>query len=241
MKIQQKLHIPYKRVPHWPQPLFTTVGCFFSDWTTAPELTELSPSVTDSSTTRTSSGRARFLAAKDGHRTAIEAAKAVLAVAIPQLLQDSQTDREDVTFTPVVRSKERTAPPSGPLAILAQHCAAQWGGQFALNLLSKDPHESLHWPRKTVSERIEILEAANFASSEVGTPRVIIVDDLITSGLTLSYSAGAIKTKNPEVKVFGLALGKHENLWNLEDNLRESPNRHIPAEWNQIWATHDRR
>ena len=182
----------------------------------------------------------RFLGAKDGVKSSIDAATAVLTVAIPQLISIYRWDGSDLTFTPAVRSRERTASPAGPLAILTQHCATQSGSQVDLQLLNKDPHESLHRPRKSVPERRAILEAANFSARNVNTPRVIIVDDLITSGLTLSYSATAIKARNPRAQVYGLALGKHEYLSNLADEIKGSPNQHIPDGWDQLWSMHDR-
>ena len=182
----------------------------------------------------------RFLGAKDGFKPSLDAARAVLSAAIPQLISGYRWDGRDLTFTPAVRSRERIPSPTGPLSILAQHCATQSGGQFAPQLLNKDPHESLHRPPKSVPDRSAILEAANFSAGNVSTPRVIIVDDLITSGLTLSYSAMAMKARNPGIRVYGLALGKHEYLHNLADDLKESPNRHIPAEWDQLWSMHDR-
>ena len=147
----------------------------------------------------------RFLRAKDGLQPSMEAAKALLATAISELFATSRVSADDITFTPAVRSRESTASPSGTLAILAQQCATAGGCRFAPQLIRKEPHESLHSPPKSVPRRMEILEAANFRSQKVATSRVIVVDDLITSGLTLSYSAKAIKALNPNVRVFGLA------------------------------------
>ena len=55
---------------------------------------------------------------------------------------------------------------------------------------------------------MEILGNANFSANNVATRRVIVVDDLITSELTLSHSTAAIKRQNRETTVFGLALGQ---------------------------------
>ena len=181
----------------------------------------------------------RFRRVKDGIPSSRKAAQAVLGVAIAELMGALQWDGKDVTFTPAVRSKETTASTSGTLSILAQHCASQCNGRFLSQLLSKQPHESLHVPPKKVPERRAILEAASFTASNVNTPYVIVVDDLITSGLTLSYSARAIKNQNPQTKVYGLALGKHEYLSNFDDADKASPNDHIPAKWAQLWQMHD--
>lgn len=182
----------------------------------------------------------RFLRVKDGVRASRDAAQAVLTVAIPELMAVLAWGGKDVTFTPAVRSRERTASTSGTLSILAGHCATRCDGVFLPQLLSKEPHESLHYPRKTVPERRAILEAANFTAGDVSTPNVIVVDDLITSGLTLSFSSKAIKNQNPRARVYGLALGKHEYLGNLEEDEQSHPNDHIPSEWAQLWQMHDR-
>lgn len=162
-----------------------------------------------------------------------------MAAAIPDLLAALRWDGKDVTFTPAVRSGETRALASGALSTLGRHCAVQCDGQFLPHLLSKQPHESLHFPPKTVPERINILEAAAFTSTAVTTSRIIVVDDLITSGLTLSYSAKAIKDQNPWVSVYGLALGKHEYLHNLGEDDQDHPNSHIPVVWDELWQRHD--
>ena len=183
----------------------------------------------------------RFLRIKDGVPASRNAARAVLGIAIPVLLEALGLDGKSVTFSPAVRSSETTASGSGTLSILARHCAGQCNSEFSPKLLSKRPHLSLHMPRKSLEQRIEILEKANYQAGDVTTEYVFVVDDLITSGITLSYSARAIKKQNPQAKVYGLAPGKHD-YWNDSDpNFQGSPNSHIPPEWDQLWYTHDKR
>ncbi len=183
----------------------------------------------------------RFLRVKDGVPASRNAARAVLGMAIPVLLDALSLNGESVTFTPAVRSSETTASESGTLSVLARHCAAQSSSEFSPKLLSKRRHASLHMPRKSLDQRIEILEEANFQAGDVTTENVFVVDDLITSGITLSYSARAIKKQNPQAKVYGLAPGKHE-YWNEYDpNFQGSPNSHIPPAWNQLWYKFDKR
>ena len=181
----------------------------------------------------------RFLSLKDGTVDSRKAALAVMRVAMPVLLDTLGLDGEDVTFAPALRSHERTASTSGMISILAGYCAAHWSSAFSPGLLSKQPHESLHIPRKSVPERRAILEKADYRADNVTTAYVFVVDDLITTGLTLSYIAGAIKNQNPEVKVYGLAAGKHAYQSHFSSVGQPSANSHIRPEWNRLWYAHD--
>ena len=181
----------------------------------------------------------RLLSLKDGKLASRNAVLAVMRVAMPVLLDDLGLDGKDVTFAPAVRSSETTASQSGTLARLAQHCAALWNSEYSRQLLSKQPHSSLHWPSKNVLERKQILEEADYQAREVTTANVFVLDDLITTGLTLCYSASAIKNRNPEVKVYGLAPGKHAYRRDFQAGRRCLPNSHIPPEWDRLWKKHD--
>ena len=181
----------------------------------------------------------RFLRLKGGDGTSRNAALAVMGVATPVLLDALQLDGKDVTFVPALRSQERTASPSGTLSILAKHCADRCRSEHSLSLLSKRPHERLHMPPRTVPERIAILESADYQAGKVTTEYVFVVDDLITTGLTLSFIAGAIENQNPQVRVYGLAPGKHAYLSHFGADRQHFPNGHIPPEWDQLWNEHE--
>ncbi len=88
-------------------------------------------------------------------------------------------------------------------------------------------------------ERRAILDKADYKAGDLTTGYVFVVDDLITTGLTLSYIAGAIKNQNPEVKVYGLAPGKHAYRSDFQAGRRCLPNSHIPREWDRLWSQHD--
>ena len=92
-----------------------------------------------------------------------------------------------------------------------------------------------------MAERIAILEKADYQAGKVTTDYVFVVDDLITSGITLAYCARAIKKQNPRVKVYGLAPGKHAYLDDFTLDLQRSPNRHILPMWDELWYRYDKR
>ena len=181
----------------------------------------------------------RFLRLKSGVLASRHAALAVMEVAMPMLLHALGKDGKDVTFVPALRSSETTASTCGTLSMLAQYCAAQWSSKFSLRLLSKQPHERLHIPQRTLAESKAILDNANYMAGDVSTGYVFVVDDLITSGLTMSYSARAIKDQNPQVNVYGLAPGKHAYRSHFSSVGQPSANSHIRPEWNRLWYAHD--
>ena len=66
---------------------------------------------------------------------------------------------------------------------------------------------------------------------------LIVLDDFITRGDTLSEIRRAVHENNPTVRVVGLALGQHESTdWAQRKSLDVS-NSHIPSAWNILWQT----
>ena len=70
--------------------------------------------------------------------------QATMGSLMRQLLVGSNVPMREVTFVPALGSGETTADPNGAVASLALHCASVFGNPFRLNLLSKNPHASLH-------------------------------------------------------------------------------------------------
>ena len=121
------------------------------------------------------------------------------------------------------------------MAVVARRCAEASGTVFVGDALSKEAHKPLH----TVSdayERQEILDEATFRSEPVGADSVVVFDDLITRGDTLSHIARAILTANRSVKVYGVALGKTERRSFQQDVYGiEISNDHVPKKWKKAW------
>ncbi|WP_027359769.1 phosphoribosyltransferase [Desulforegula conservatrix] len=64
---------------------------------------------------------------------------------------------------------------------------------------------------------------------------ICIVDDLITRGATISEIIRAIRTSNQVSIIFGVVLGKTENI-NYANHIGiEINNNHVPEEYAEIW------
>ncbi len=183
----------------------------------------------------------RFFRFKVGPLASLRAGASVLGVATPIILSELGLNGASVTFVPALASRETVASEKGRLSKAANWCSRQCGSEFSLHLLRKKPHVSLHGRYRSVHERSEILSSAEYTAGAVSTSNVFVLDDLITSGLTLSTIATAIKDRNPGIRVYGLALAKNANRQYLASTSQDSTNGHIPSEWEQLWARYDKK
>ena len=183
----------------------------------------------------------RFFRFKTGQPNSVRAGIRVLGVATPIILSELRLRGTNVTFVPALASRETVASQKGLLSRTTQWCASQCGSKFSLQLLSKKKHVSLHGQNRSIYEREDILSSAEYQAGVVSTPNVFVLDDLITSGLTLSTIAIAIKASNPSIRVYGLALAKNAYRDYLVDTNQDSTNDHIPAEWERLWTRYDKR
>ena len=176
---------------------------------------------------------ARFSRFKSGQPNARNAALAVIAIAAPQLIRDLNIDGESITFVPALGSRERVASADSALSKIAKACSAQCGSRLSLESLTKNPHATLHTGWRSREERASILSSAKYKADTLTTSHVFVIDDLVTSGATLNTIATAIKSTNPDVTVYGMALGK--NAYRDQG----FTNDHVPSEWEQVWGRYD--
>ena len=179
----------------------------------------------------------RFTNFKFGPPRSRIAGNTVMSTAVQQLVtnvsQSLGVTPQEVTFMPVLGSQETTANSNGALVSLALVCANACGCAFRMDLLNKKKHPSMHSTYRTAEERQTIIQEAVFTAGAVNTPVVVIFDDFITRGDTLGAWADAIKTSNPGVKVYAVALAKNEGYDYLPDPA--TANAHISAELAQMW------
>jgi hypothetical protein len=108
-------------------------------------------------------------------------------------------------------------------------------------LLKKLVHRPLHSCRDE-SERDAELDAAAYESAPLNARSVLVFDDLITRGATLSRIAEAITASTPGAKVYGVALGKTEKRAYIPAIYDDYvPNDHVPQEWNSLWEQGEER
>ena len=184
----------------------------------------------------------RFTNFKFGPPRSRIAGNTVMSTAVQQLMaymsETHGVAPHEVTFMPVLGSSETKANPSGALTSLALACSKACGCAFRMELLSKNPHPSLHGSSRTAEQRAAIIRDAGYTASVLGAPVVVIFDDFITRGDTLGSWADAIKAANSGVMVYAVALAKNEGYAYLPDPA--TANAHIPSELAQMWDEQER-
>ena len=181
---------------------------------------------------------ARFNAFKGKEPTALRGGAAMMRDAVPCLvggLGDIGLDTSKTVFVPALSSGETVASPRSVLWRLTQFCANRAAVGFAGDRVTKKAHERLHMHTDAASRRA-ILAAADFRSEEIHADNVLILDDFITSGNTMSHLAGAILKRNPGLRIFAVALGKTERrrYWQERFDV-ELSNEHVPPRWERSW------
>ena len=107
--------------------------------------------------------------------------------------------------------------------------------EFVRDAITKKVHRPLH-NTTNANRRREILDNAGYKSRKFRDKDIVIFDDFITRGDTLSHIAQAIHAKNQEVSVYGVALGKterrayHKNWFGVDLS-----NDHVPEKWDILW------
>lgn len=182
---------------------------------------------------------ARFNAFKEKKRAALRGGAAMMRDAVPclvgGLVEDLGLDTSKTVFVPALSSGETIASPAGVLWRLTQFCASGAALGFAADRITKKAHESLHMYTDVASRR-GILAAADFRSEEIHAENVLILDDFITTGNTMSHLARAILKRNPGLRIFAVALGKTErrHYWHERFGVDIS-NEHVPPKWERSW------
>jgi len=177
---------------------------------------------------------ARFNAFKEGERTALRGAAAMMRDAVPGLVRGLRLDFAKTVLIPALSSGETVASPSGVLWRLTQYCASYAAVEFAGDRITKKAHEKLHM-HSDATRRQAILAAADFRSKELHAENVLILDDFITRGTTMSQIAGAILKRNRGLRIFAVALGKTERRSYRRGFGEEISNEHVSPQWERSW------
>ena len=154
-----------------------------------------------------------------------------------QLLAGFDVVMREVTFVPALGSAETTANPDGPISSLVLACANVFGNPVRLDLLSKQPHDSLHRSGGTADVRAEIIRNAEYRADGVAARVVVVFDDFITRGDTLGAIANAIKASNPTVRVYGVAFAKNQGVDYIDQTIA---NDHLLPALADLWDQYER-
>lgn len=179
----------------------------------------------------------RFNRFKNKDKEALAGAVYTFARAVPLLVQKLGLDPASTLFIPALSSAETIASEKSFIPILTKITASQAQANYDASVLTKSVHAPIH-NFYSAASRSQELEKANYsATSLVGINTVMVFDDLITRGGTLSRIAKAILAKNAQVKIYGVALGKTErrSYWG------ELSNQHVSDAWDAHWQTGETR
>ena len=177
----------------------------------------------------------RFNQLKGQHRSAGDYAKRLMAGAFSDLIRRLNIDPDQTAIIPCIASSETSASPTRTVSSIARHCADQSGIRFIDCAVTKKTHPPIS-SIKSADERKLIISNANYSAAQIDARHVIIFDDFITRGDTLSAVASAIRQTNDIDSVYGVALGKNESAdyWERNYDLKVS-NDHVPIDWLMQW------
>ena len=178
----------------------------------------------------------RFNQLKNGYRHAVDGATRLLTGALRDLVQRLDIRPEETAIVPCLGATETSASPTGTVSSMARSCAVRSGIHFIDGAVTKQPHSPLSSLR-SADERRQTVAGAHYSAARLDVRHVIILDDFITRGDTLSAVAVAIRRTSDVDSIYGVALGKNENAGYLGRNygLNEVSNSHVSPDWLTQW------
>lgn len=178
----------------------------------------------------------RFNRFKDKRQMAIRGGTNLMETAVPLLVKRLGLDASKTAFVPALSSSETVATGGSILAVMTGRCATVANTVVLLEAITKKPHVPLH-SIYSADKRREILDDAEYKSGKIKAKNILIFDDFITRGDTLSHIALAILEANPGVAaVYGVGLAKTERrAYHKERFGVDISNEHIPERWETLW------
>ena len=172
---------------------------------------------------------------------ALEGAVTMMKTAVQDLVEGLDLDTSRTIFVPALSSGETVASKSGRIPVLARQCAEAVGASFVRDAIKKQAHEPIHDVRGAGGRRA-VLDKAGYAADGIAARNILVFDDFITRGDTLSHIAQAILMSNPRATVYGVALGKTErrDYHRIRFGI-EISNDHVPHKWNTLWVQGEQR
>lgn len=172
---------------------------------------------------------------KKGEEHNVRKALKALRYAAPSLFRCIGISPETTVVIPVLGSQETRASSKSKVSRLSKSIADGVNAKFELSCLSKNQHESLHKQTDQYA-RDRALAKADYKASKLDKRfhNVLIIDDIVTRGATMSAVAKAIKDANPSVKIYGFVLGRHQRKEWLSVPF-EKANAGIPSKLARVW------
>ena len=179
----------------------------------------------------------RLIDFKRGSPVALEGAKKMMSQAVPYLLEKWDINDRSVGMLIAMGHDETRVMLGKPLPILAKHiCENLPNIHWYPDLLEKDVHEK---STGQSGARKDQVVSGKYRCKKLppDITSVIVMDDLVTRGATLSEIARAVRCQNQSVNIHPIALGKNERRGFLLDD-QDADNKHLNGLFpniNQIW------
>ncbi len=141
---------------------------------------------------------------------------------------------------PALSSSETIASEKGLLPFLTRRCAEATEADFVHDAITKQAHQPIHGIYNAADRRA-VLDKAEYKAGNIDADSVLVFDDFITRGDTLSHIAEAILESNPGATVYGVALGKAERRAYHRRYGIEISNDHVPQRWDTLWEQGEQR
>ena len=177
----------------------------------------------------------RFNRFKDKKQAARYGAVNLMRTVVPLLVTQLKLHTSRTVFIPALSSNETIASEKGILSVITRVCAKTTSVKFVPDAITKKPHAPLRYSGNAYN-RNKILDEADYKSRRIEAKNILVFDDFITRGETLSHIAQAIHETNGEVRVYGVGLGKNERRsYQMRRFGVKISNNHIPEEWDELW------
>ena len=178
----------------------------------------------------------RFNQFKGHDPQAVEHAKGLMASAMTDLINRLALDPSHTVIVPCLASSEANSSPTGILPSIARGCSEKAHVRLVNSAISKRKHTALASLR-SARERQQVIADAEYASGRIDAHNVLLLDDFVTRGDTMSAVASAIRQANTNVNsVYGVAFGKNERLRFLRERYElVASNDHVPDSWATQW------
>lgn len=179
----------------------------------------------------------RFSDFKFGDERSACAGRALLAYALRGIGWERLDGRVGVVSA--ISSSADRVDPASHTGSLGMHIARELGFQWRGEVLRKHPSPQAREISRR-SDRIAAIRGTHYCVATPDCDLVILCDDLVTTGTTMTDIARAIHTKSPGTQVLGVALARNERLRFAASRGIVLSNDHIPVSWSNLWDRYTR-
>lgn len=176
----------------------------------------------------------RALKFKDFRKGYALAGATVLRDAVAEVMSLHNIPPEHITLCTALKSSATGADPKSVLYLTGGFIAQSLGLNWQPDLFTKKAHRSLRSISGAAARDAEVENA--YTAAPLAVPSALIVlDDFITRGATLSDMHRAFLLTNPGIPMIAVALAKNERAAYGRSCGLSVDNSHVSPEWEALW------